>query len=406
MVIQEKYQLFKRNGVVCRFGIWGLTLEYFLEGQSIPEPRFPAHFKIEIPPPKKRVMQAVITAKCNLSCKYCSFFANAPAGITEHMSNEELSALCERFNRELGAEGLLLITGGEPETYPDAVNYLVQNVKGKIILFTNGTLTTEARLSFYQKHQVGVLFSLDGDLFSHDTARLAKGGSHSRVARSLRLAKQMGFDFGISAVVGDHNIEKLPTLVEYFITEFQPASLGLNLPHKFDGDAWMRIEEYTTALMEIFPLAKREGLFIDQINRRLTPLINRQFRFRDCAAQGEKIVVFPGGVETSCVNEAGLKALAPNWAEQLPIHHPICQNCYAIGICGGGCIFDGSAIYGSGCFDLRNCYFSKQLLEFFIWEFYEELGEGAADQELLKERYQSLLQRREGTHFSIGHEPE
>lgn len=43
----------------------------------------------------------------------------------------------------------------------------------------------------------------------------------------------MDFDFGISAVVGDLNIERLPELsVEYIQAEFKSASLGLNLPHK------------------------------------------------------------------------------------------------------------------------------------------------------------------------------
>ena len=124
--------------------------------------------------------------------------------------------------------------------------------------------------------------------------RKAKDGSYHKVARALKEAQELEFDFGISAVVGDHNIERLPELVEYIYDEFRPVSLGLNLPHCYNGIIWRRIEEYTKALLDIFPFAKREGLFIDQINRRLAPLIDRKFRFRDCSAQGEKVVVFPG----------------------------------------------------------------------------------------------------------------
>jgi len=386
--IRERYHDFRRREEICRFGIYGLTREYFPANRPPPPPT--ATISLDIPPPKLRVMQAVITSRCNLQCIYCSFDANAP--------------LAQRFNRDIGSGGLLLITGGEPELHREAVDYLIQNISGQIIIFTNGTLTDRSRLEHYQRRGVGVLFSLDGDLFAHDAARLTKGGSFERAAQALRQARDLGMDYGISAVVGDHNIAKLPELVEYFYEEFHPASLGLNLPHQHHGVVWNRIEEYTEAILHIFTFAKRVGLFVDQINRRLSPLVYRRFRFRDCAAQGEKVVAFPGGVVTSCVDEGALSGHQVNWARRLPILDESCQSCEAIGICGGGCIFDGEAIYGPGRFDQRNCRFTKTLLNFMIWDIWDELGERANDPAALEERYGALLKRGQGTRFSVGHE--
>jgi radical SAM protein with 4Fe4S-binding SPASM domain len=400
--IGEKYHLFQRGSQTCRYGIYGLTREYFSTDKPPPAP--PPTIALKIPPPKLRVMQAVITSRCNLQCTYCSFDANAPDLTIPAMNREELEALAKRFESEIGTDGLLLITGGEPELHREAVDYLIQSISGKIIIFTNGTLTDRSRLEHYQRRGVGVLFSLDGDLFAHDAARLTKGGSFERAAQALRQARDLGMDYGISAVVGDHNIGKLPQLVEYFYEEFHPASVGLNLPHQHHGVAWNRIEEYTEAMLCIFAFAKRVGLFVDQINRRLSPLVYRRFRFRDCAAQGDKIVAFPGGVITSCVDEGALSGRKVDWVRRLPILNQECRSCEAIGICGGGCIFDGEAIYGPGQFDQRNCYFTRTLLNFMIWDMWDELGARANDLAALEEQYGALLKRGQGTRFSVGHE--
>ncbi|MCX6639063.1 MAG: radical SAM protein [bacterium] len=400
---KERYFLFRHGEFICRYGMYGMTREYYSIDHTLP-PEKDAEIEIPISAPRVRTMQAVITSECNLHCHYCSFSANAPILNSRKMSRAEIEALCREFNSEMGADGLLLITGGEPELYREAVDFLVENIVGKIIMFTNGTRTEPDRLRYYRDHSVGVLFSLDGDLFAHNIARPGAGGSYNRVAQALKEARELGLDYGISAVVGDHNIDRLPELVETIFDEFRPASLGLNLPHHHHDIVWNRIEEYTNALIRIFHFARSRGLFVDQINRRFLPLASRRFRLRDCAAQGEKRVIFPGGIRTSCVNEAGLKNRQVDWGNRLPLTHGECQNCFALAICGGGCIFDGEAINGSNCFDERNCYLTRKLLEFMIWELWETLGDAANDFERIQATYAPLLKRGGGTHFSVGHE--
>jgi radical SAM protein with 4Fe4S-binding SPASM domain len=404
MIVPEKYHVFRRGDESCRYGVLSLTRDYYTRDQPSISAEEEQYVALDIPEPRIRVAQAVITSQCNLTCTYCSFNANAPKLMSSRMTSPEIEELCRWFNGTIGENGLLLVTGGEPELHRDAVDYLVANIRGKIILFTNGTLTNRDRLKTYRQNGVGVLFSLDGDLFAQDSVRRGKDGSYTEVADALKEAQDVGLDYGISAVVGDHNIDRLPELVQYIHKEFHPASLGLNLPHRYGESVWMRIEEYTDALIEIFTFAKETGLFIDQINRRLAPLIHRQFRFRDCAAQGGKVVIYPGGVKTSCVNEAALVDNQVDWGNRIPFLSEQCRNCFAIGICGGGCIFDGEAIYGPGQFDERNCYFTKKLLKHMIWDLRDELGEQAIDTSAALERYGAMITRPEGTHFSVGHE--
>ena len=402
MKIIEKYHSFKRGEVTCRYGIFGMSREYFHDGEAVPA----AGVIIELRPdiPKLKVMQTVITDRCNLKCTYCSCRANGPKLPYREMTRAELRQHIAFFNREIGEDGLLLITGGEPEMHPEAVDRLIDNIRGRVIIFTNGTMTKRDRLKRYRDAGAGVLFSLDGDSTAHDSARLKRNGSFAEVDRAIRMAGEMGFDFGISAVVGDHNIEALPEMVETIFREYRPASMGLNLPHRYGSKVWNRMGEYTEALKAIFQFAKREGFFIDQIDRRFRPLTERKFRFRDCSAQGEKVVVYPGGMWHSCVNEAGLNGRTADWEDQIPLNRGECRDCFAIGICGGGCIFDGNVIYGEGCFDERNCEFTRSFLEFLIWEMYDDTGGRADDTAALNEVYGGMLSREGRTKLSVGHD--
>jgi radical SAM protein with 4Fe4S-binding SPASM domain len=320
------------------------------------------------------------------------------------MSLDLLKTICKSYNKRVGEKGLVLITGGEPELYPTGVDFVAENIQAKKLLFTNGMKLDRKRLEKLHNSGINIVFSLDGDLLAQNSARRSGNGSFDRVAKSLKLCRDAGIEFGISAVVGDHNIERLPELVEYLQDEFHPQSLGLNLPHYIAGKAWNRIEEYTSALIKVFTFAKRENIFIDQIARRLEPLVKRQFRFRDCASQGEKIVVHPDGKTSSCVNELALREGPFDWKKRIPLNNEQCRECYGIGICGGGCIFDGESIYGQGRFDQRNCYFVKRFLEFLIWELSEAMREEVYSEEKTTQRYSALLNRQEGTKLSIGHD--
>jgi len=404
LTFREKYQVFTRNEHACIFGVYGLTRKYcrLSEVENFNFRDAPV-ISLDIPEPQIDTAQVVVTSRCNMDCLYCSFKANISRDVAKDMSLGELREVCDFINRQ-NSEMTVLITGGEAELYPEAVDYLLENAAGRKILFTNGTLTNPRRLWKYAEHKAVVLFSLDGEEQVHTSMRKGKIGMFNHIEKSLALATETGIDFGISTVVDDHNLPNLPETVKTIHQTYKPHSIGLNLPHKSGDAVWLRIEEYVAALQQIFLYAKKNGLFIDQINRRLKPLVERRFRLRDCAAQGRKVVFFPGGRRTSCVNQMGLGEIAVDWKNTLPINSPLCQDCYALGICGGGCLFDGASIYGAGKFDERNCLFTKEMLEFIIWDIFDSLGAQAGDDQSVKNLYQPMLSLGNGTKSSIGHE--
>ena len=59
---------------------------------------------------------------------------------------------------------------------------------------------------------------------------------------------------------------------------------------------------------------------------------------------GEKLVVFPDGSASNCINHTGNASgleLLDAWQHELPVYNETCRGCHALGICGGGCIYDG-----------------------------------------------------------------
>ena len=406
MIVEEKYHIFERGNDICQYGVFGLTREYSRKSDTVQHLPAAKTIAIDIPPPKTNVMQINVTSACNLVCDYCSFKANAPAGMNEKLTNEETDHWIDVFNRDIGEDGLMIIAGGEPELERETVNRLIEQTGGKKIIFTNGVLIDRSRLRYFLEKNVGLIFSLDGDEFAHASKRKGGPDSYDKIHIAMLTARDVGYDFGISTVVGDHNIDNLSETVEYFHHTYNPASIGLNLPHKAEGTMWDRRDEYAEALMEIFTYAKSNGLFIDQLNRRLTPLVRKKFRIRDCAAQNAKIVVFPGMITTNCVNQAGLHKDDFDWSLRIPLTDEICKDCYAIGICGGGCIFDGEVNGSIGNFDERNCHYTRKILEFMVWDLYDELGENSNNFDKIMDKYGCMIERDQKYKFSVGHEYE
>ncbi len=62
------------------------------------------------------------------------------------------------------------------------------------------------------------------------------------------------------------------------------------------------------------------------------------------------------------------------WNERSPLNMPQCHNCYAIGVCGGGCAFSAWLRNGSiWSIDSRFCIHSRKTLDWLVWDLYKSL---------------------------------
>jgi len=354
-----------------------------------------------------KVIQAVVTTTCNCRCQYCQLYFNPQKAKYLAMKREVADRIISTY-RNRTKNGLLIITGGEPLLNWDIVHYLIERIEGTKVIFTNATIVDKEIANQLSRHRGNVLVSFDGTKEIHDVMRKYQNGrgSFADTIKGYYALKDSDCKVGISTVVNSHNINYLEQVVGYFLDKLHPESIGLNLPHYtqyFDNsiDACL----YAEKLVEIYHIAKQSGIYIDQIGRRLKPLVTEEFRFRDCSACGEKLVIYPDGRISNCINLIGFSGENDFdiWKDRIPLNLNACSKCFAIGICGGGCVFDGIMFYGKGKVDEQNCLITKRLLEEFIWDIYLTCKTRKPSKTLLKKKYAKLINRN-GLRMSVGHD--
>jgi radical SAM protein with 4Fe4S-binding SPASM domain len=305
----------------------------------------------------------------------------------------------------------MIITGGEPLTNWPVVDYLVSQVEGTKVLFTNATLMTPEIASKLLDSKVNVVVSIDGPACLNDSVRTGPGGwpTYHAISRGIRAMQDAGLEYGISMVCAKHNLSFLSESAEFLIEEFSPVSIGINLPHYVEyAKALVDVDpiEYAKQLCVIFEIAKKYRIYVDQIARRLRPLVTEQFLFRDCSAYGGKQVHFPGGVASNCINMVQEPPTDFSiWQDRMPLNIEDCQGCYAIGICGGGCFFDALHRVGDGYkIDPRHCDVIKTLLEYLIWDIWKTCQVSRPSKSEMFSAYEWILSRNSKLNISIGHD--
>jgi len=367
------------------------------------------------PPPQKKVLQAVITSRCNLRCSYCTVFNLPQPAVNRDMDDATIDRCLALLGRMDPAGGLLIIHGGEPLLAWDSCRRLAAQSPVRTVMFTNGAELTAERAAELARLRVNVLVSLDGPQEIHDAARrtTAGKGSFLRSIRGFQLAKEAGCETGISLALGPHNAPSLAQDVPRLIDRYQPASCGLNLPHytRAYPRCQLDMEQVIGDLQRMLKLAIDRQLFLYPLAKFVRPLVQQRFKHHDCSALGEKIVVFPDGSQSNCISHT-VNALGPQdldiWIDQLPVALDPCRSCAALGICGGGCIYD-ALHFSDGCaYDMRYCRMARSMLEFLVWDIDARVGQELPGPEHLVPRYAPmggvLKGRPQGLGIGIGHE--
>lgn len=187
-----------------------------------------------------------IASRCNLNCDYCYVYnhndqswKNQPAFMSTKTILSIAERICEYTTTHDIKRILVVLHGGEPllagqKRISNIVNTIRKNVpKSTQIDFsiqTNGTLLTDEIIKNFEKLNIGISLSLDGNKKINDLHRLDHKGksSHEQVEGALvRLTQNPGVFSGIIAVI-DPNSDPVE-LLEYF-NRFNPPILDFLLP--------------------------------------------------------------------------------------------------------------------------------------------------------------------------------
>ena len=359
-----------------------------------------------IPDPVMTTIKIVMTVACNFRCDYCLVFNNIRKVPNKSINQADADQIISYYNSNI-KNGMIQFTGGEPLLNWEKISYILDNTNAFYVLQTNGSLVTPEIARRLAEKNVLVLISLDGETEQENASRKFTSGKSTfgKVLEGYYLLREAGCRVGLSMVATEMNVERLYEITYNLKSKLNPDSFGFNIPHytKYHNSD-VDIEEYTEQMKKIFHFAKAEGIYIDQISRRLKPLIMEQFRLMDCTSGGEQIVFYPNGMTSNCVNYPAYTRTydIDRWVKRLPIHRKLCSHCSAIGICGGGCLFDGIKRYSEGV-DLRNCYYTKSMLDFMLTDMLTTLKE-CGDYESCLKKYYGLIGFSEKQIISAGHE--
>jgi len=369
-----------------------MRMEWTFDPDS--QPLAPAEMTFTLDTDELAVLQIHVTEGCNLRCSYCSHFNNPRKGAGV-LTDDEIEHLLEEV-RALPAHGVLILHGGEPFTEAETVFRFVEASAVTTVIYTNGTLLTDEVLDRLRGTKAVLLISADGEPATTGEARHGRGNDDVTAAIFEGIARTAanGVPFGIARVMADHNVADIDDQVRYLVERFGPDSLGVNPTH-FLADAPapdIDPDGVAEAYVRLLQVAVDNGVYIDQIARRLTPMIRGAPLLKDCSACGSKLVYHPGGTWMNCTNNVESDRSMDSWSRYLPVLTPSCHGCIAIGLCGGGCIADAKALQPGG-FDPRFCASNRALVRAVLERCATVAELQTTNREALGDLFGALLQR-------------
>lgn len=197
-------------------------------------------------------------------------------------------------------------------------------------------------------------------------------------------------------------LDLTPDSIEYgddFIRFFtsgmfrEADGISLNLLH-FTPNMDISDEYYRSAVelqIKAFRTFREIGLYEERLMRKVRAFVDQEPMYADCGVVGYQLVVAPDGRIGICQdfikprkyfsrsvydnNHSDLlMSLFADWRDRSPFSLPACRECPALGICGGGCPASSELKTGDrNNLDERACHQSKQVLEWLVWDAYEQI---------------------------------
>jgi uncharacterized protein len=321
-----------------------------------------------------------IAGACNMGCVYC-FEREIPARAGRMTEETALAAVDFLFSMAMGAPKVALHFGsGEPLLRFDLLQTIVAAATRRaaeagqelsLELTTNGTLVTPAIAEYLRDHPFHVRVSCDGPPAVHNQMRPLAGGqeSYGAVERGLRmLLEHLPDRVTVNSVLAGGT--RLRDLWAW------AGTLGLKHYHVIkvgaytDDDVSLRSTELADFAADLAAIcddmyadlvAGRQPVNYQPITKIVRRLMIPQPVIRFCGAGGSYLGAAANGKLYPCFRHLGISQyeLGDIWhgadagrrrefrnCEAADVdRRPVCQDCWARYLCGGGCYAD-SSVYG------------------------------------------------------------
>ncbi|GBD86959.1 anaerobic sulfatase-maturating enzyme [bacterium BMS3Abin03] len=355
----------------------------------------------------------LLTNDCNYACKYC--FVREPMSsnfktmtMTKEIALKGLDLYTRLIHQDedlIHQEKVIVFYGGEPLMNFPVLQFTIEKIEQyrqqeklprhlKLLMVTNGSLITEEKADFLKKHNVTVTFSIDGDE-KENLYRILSNGKpgFSSTVRGYKICQEKGLDINIACTLTPQNVSEGEKTIKSFAEYYKVKRIGFNMlldngittvPDWYNKKA----SEFIIKAHNIF---RKKGIRENRMTRKLEAFNKSKVYLYDCmAGGGRQMAIAPDGGIGIChedtwnqknyvtnVNETNFNpaksAAYLEWANRTPLKMDQCQSCFALGICGGGCLINAKYKGSIWEIDERFCVQSKTILEWMIWNLYESL---------------------------------
>lgn len=324
-----------------------------------------------LPGPRLVILYLALTDSCNLNCTYCMVEPHSEERRKKNFMSREtceqaIDLLCRHYAAGDPAKTVIFY-GGEPLLNQEVLRYAVESLrcaqeKGKLppdlelSMVTNGTLLNPDLASFLKANAVQVGVSIDGPQRLHDICRrTASGkGSYDQAMRGVSTLREAGCEPGFSVTISNHNVEEMLPIAKWIVGEVGAKHFGFNmlLDNSKEHPSADYAERFNDGLQQCFDYCRQSGAIENRIIRKVRSFVDKRVRADDCGAIGYQLVVSPDGKAGVCQGFLDDRTTylpiqdVPNirdhpdareFSKRSPLLMKECQNCVALGICGGGC---------------------------------------------------------------------
>lgn len=318
----------------------------------------------------------VLTTECNLKCKYCygeccDFFSkdiefkDVPENIAYKIA--DLKKFMEKDKNPT-----IILYGGEPLLRLDLLKKILDNIKARFMLQTNG-INLE-NLGTYVNKLYNLMFSIDGDEKTTDYYR--GNGTYKKIIESAKWARKMKFEKEVLARM---------TVMEKTDIYEQVKFLLFNDDFKFDSVHWQlnamfwnNFEKRKEKLKEWIEKSYNPGIkklvdfwigYMKEHGKvlKIYPFLGLTLSFLNneksllrCGAGWAQYAVLTNGDISACPVISGLKGMTvgnifssnPNELKKVFVKNP-CLKCNIYEECGGRCLYANALnLWGSEGYNL------------------------------------------------------
>lgn len=373
-----------------------------------------SHFRSSIPQPYAQIAYFILTENCNFGCTYCFVKRDGEKRVGSKVMSPEtaingLDFFCKQIARDetrFEEEKNIIFYGGEPLLNTKVLQLIIDKVdeykstgklpqSTRLSIITNGSLLTEKNIEILHKSNVAIGISLDGDECATDSCRVyVKGGPvYQDVIKGIERCKAHGVPFSLSVTLTEQSVNNFNATLEE-LKRIGCKALGFNILltdenfQVFDGYNEMAAD----CIIHGFEEFRKVGIYEDRMMRKLKSFAESRVYLFDCGAAGAgQIVIAPDGEIGVCHGFLGSREYFPTnvgnidfdpstdatfveWGKRTPLNMPECDECMALGICGGGCPLNALKNTGSiWGMDKRFCAHSKKTLEWLVWDLFAKV---------------------------------